>query len=447
MAPVSGQPAAERPSAIAVGLYLVGVAFIARALYRGVTFFQGDFYFTWPGEYAGRVNPALWSSPDLKPSLDFNHGAYLYGPSQYLTLYPLVYFDSYRTVALVLLAAYLLVLLATWYTLWKLVMFGEPDRRPVLKAGLFAAMFAFLPLTQALIQREFEVVAFLLLVGACLLQVRGREAASGATVAFLTWFKYWPLVILGGFVLHRRRRGILAFVMASAAILLAAQLVFGLQHFVIAKTLGTVGGLVRPLGSGEVLFPVIPQGARKSDFCRQWVWGRGTQADIRWALCGLEYRVPAFSAKAAFFALVTATAVLFLWGAYRLESASLTAAVSKWATIWEFSILTIVGSAFVHAHYYYFIVFLLPLTALLFSYGTDARSWRKTKLVVWTITYVLLNAFMIPTSWLSDLLKTDSWALYLDGGWCLLGTLMLLALVLWEFMRLTVRAPRALAAV
>ena len=35
------------------------------------------------------------------PALDFNHGAYMYGPSQYLTLYPVVFFNSYETIAAV----------------------------------------------------------------------------------------------------------------------------------------------------------------------------------------------------------------------------------------------------------------------------------------------------------------------------------------------------------
>lgn len=424
---------------------VIGVLYLAKAIYRGLAFTRGDYYFTMPGEYARRLNPALWASADLQQAIGFNHGAYLYGPSQYLTLFPVVFLNSYESIASALLVIYPLVLGAAWYCLWRALEAGE-ERRAAMPALLFAVVFAFLPLTQALIQREFEVVAFLFLAGACLMLVRGRDVASGALLAGLVWFKYWPIVLLGAFVVHRRARGLAAFAATSAAILLVAHLVFGLDHFAVGKTIGTVGGLVRPFGTGEVLRPVIPEGAAKSDFCRQWIWGRGTAVDIRWALCGLEYRVPAFSATAAFAALIAGTAALFLWGAYRVESGIQTASTVKWATIWEFSILTIVGASFVHAHYYYLIVFLLPLSALLFSYAVRPQRRRGAKLTAWAITYILLNAFIVPTSWLSAMTHTDAWALYLDSGACLLGTLLLLALVLWEFTQVTRRAPQALAA-
>jgi len=439
-------PRSGRARLLALACLLIGALYLGKGIYRGLTFTRGDYYFTMPGEYARQLNPALWTSPDLQQAIGFNHGTYLYGPTQYLTLFPVVFLDSYESIASALLVVYPLVLGAAWYCLWRTLAIGE-ERRPAMPALLFAAMFAFLPLTQALIQREFEVVAFLLLAGACLLLVRGREVASGALLAGLTWFKYWPIILLGAFIVHRRLRGLAAFAVTSAAILLAAHLAFGLEHFVIGKTLGTVGGLVRPLGGGEVLYPVIPEGAGKSDFCRQWIWGRGTAADVRWALCSVEYSVPAFSAKAAFFALIAGTATLFLWGAYRLESGLPTRSAAKWATVWELSILTIVGVSFVHAHYYYLIAFLLPLTALLFSYSARPQSARRTKLAAWAVTYVLLNAFIVPTSWLSAITHRDAWALYLDSGACLLGTLMLLGLVLWEFTRLTVHAPQPLAGV
>ena len=431
---------------LSAGCLGIGVLFLAKAVYRGLAFTRGDYYFTMPGEYAKRLNPTLWTSPDLQQAIGFNHGSYLYGPTQYLTLFPVVFLHSYESIAAALLIVYPLVLIAAWGCLWRALAAGEQPR-PQMAAVLFAAMFAFLPLTQALIQREFEVVGFLLLLCACRLLVRGQEAACGVVLAGLTWFKYWPVILLGTLIVHRRWRGMAAFAAASAAILLAAHLAFGLEHFVIGKTMGTVGGLVRPLGGGVVLRPVIPEGASKSDFCRQWVWGRGTEADVRWALCAIEYRLPLFSAKAMFFALVGGIAALFLWGAYRLESGQPSAAAAKWATIWEFSILTIVGASFVHAHYYYLIVFLLPLAALLFWYTTRPQPARAWKIALWAATYLLLNAFIVPTSWLSSVLHTDAWALYLDSGACLAGTLMLLALVVWEFTGLPVRAPQALAGV
>jgi hypothetical protein len=298
--------------------------------------------------------------------------------------------------------------------------------------------FAFLPLTQSLVQREFEVVAFLALVAACMLLARGREAAAGAAVAYLAWFKYWPVVLLGSFVLHRRARGLAAFVLASAALLLAAQLAFGLQHFIVGKTIRIIAGLLRPLGTGEVLLPVIERGAQKSDFCRQWIPGRGADVPIRWALCGVEDRWPWISARAVFAAVTIVTAGLFIWGALKLErrKADIDTEVATWGTIWEFSILTIAGVAFIHAHYYYFIALLVPLAALLYWYVTRRQPGRRLKIAMWAVTYALLNALIVPTSWLSALIQRDAWQMYLDSGLCLLGTLLLLGLVLWEFVQL-----------
>ena len=423
----------------------VGAAYFAKAIYRGLGFSQGDFYFTLPGEYARRLNPALWSSPDLQTAIAFNHGMYVYGPSQYLTLFPIVFLSSYQSIAAVLLVAYSIAVVGACYLLWKLVTIDD-RATPAIAAAVFAAVVAFLPLTQALIQREFEVVAFVVLVAACLWFVRGRDVASGAAVAYLTWFKYWPIVLLAAFVMHRRYKGIAAFAAVSVALFLAAQLVFGLEHFIIGKTVTIVGGLVRPLGGGEVLYPVIPRGAQKSDFCRQWVWGRGTAADVRWALCGVEDRLPLLPVRAIFLGLIVVTAAVFVWGAYHVEARRHDPATLKWGTIWEFSLLAIGGGAFVHAHYYYFVVFLLPLVALAYWYATRPQPWRRTKAALLAASYLLLNVFMIPTSWLSTLLDRDAWALYMDSGLCLLGTLMLLALVLWELGRLGARAPAALVA-
>jgi hypothetical protein len=305
---------------------------------------------------------------------------------------------------------------------------------------------AFLPTTQAVIQREFEVIALLALVVACALYARRRDTAAGIAVAYLVWFKYWPVALLGTFVLHRRVKALVGFVAASAVILGAAQVLFGLQHFLIGRTASIITGLVRPLGSGYVLYPAMERGALKSDFCRQWITGRGTAADVRWMLCGVEDRMPALSAKAAFYAIVVVALAALVAGAIALEARG-APATTKWAAIWEFSLLTIVGAAFVHAHYYYFIVFVLPLSALAFWYATRPQPWRRTKIALLAASYVLLNALMLPMSWLSAFAKEDAWTMYLDSGLCLLGVLMLLGLVLWEFLRLSFADERIAAAV
>ncbi|MBI3402934.1 MAG: DUF2029 domain-containing protein [Acidobacteria bacterium] len=458
-------PKDGRGRVIAALCLAIAAVYLAKGIVRGLEHTQGDFYFTMPGEYAQRLNPALWNSPDMQVALKYNHGLYYYGPSQYLTLFPVVFLNSYEQISTALLLLYPLVLAAACALLVKMLggrerqegregqvgaelapPDGQVGHASWMPAAILAMAFAFLPLTQSLVQREFEAVAFLALIAACALMARGHDAAGGAAVAYLAWFKYWPIVLLASFALHRRVKGLVAFAGASAALFLAAQLVFGLDHFIIGRTVSIVGGLVRPLGGGEVLYPVIARGALKSDFCRQWLDGRGTEADVRWALCGVEDRWPWLSAKAAFGVLAAAAGAIFTWGAVMLERRRADTETVKWAAIWEFSILTMAGVAFVHAHYYYYIVFLLPLAALFHWYVTRPQAGRAFKIALWAVSYVLLNALIVPTSWLSALLRRDAWQAYLDSGLCLLGTLLLLGLVLWEFVQLARRAPAALAA-
>jgi hypothetical protein len=426
--------------------FTVGALFLAKALYRGLEFTHGDFYFSLPGEYARRLNAALWNSPDMQTAVSFNHGTYLYGPTQYLTLFPIVFLSSYRSIALVLLVVYPLVLLAGWHVLRKALGAFEPEP-PVMPAALFVMMFAFLPVTQALIQREFEVVALLLLVVACLLLVQGREMASGAVIAALTWFKYWPVVLLGAFVVHRRFKGLAAFAAASGVLLLTTHALFGLEYFVFGKITDIIGGLIRPLGSGEVLYPVIERGAAKSDFCRQWVFGRGTQADVRWLLCGVEDRFPRVPVKLLYFSSIATAGALFTWAALVLARQPANPVELKWRTVWELSVLTIVGATFVHAHYYYFVALLLPFGALLWRYATQSKPPGAAKMTMLAAAYLLLNAFMLPLSWMSSIVHRDAWAWYLDSGFVLVGTWLLLALVLWELATLATGASRSVAAV
>jgi len=424
----------QRGRVIGAACAVVGALYLAKVLYRGASFTHGDFYFSLPGAYAKQLNPTLWNSPDLQDARAFNHGAYLYGPSQFLALYPIVFLNSYAAIASVLLIVYAAAAVAAWYLMFRLLTGGEPATSG-LGGATFALVFAFLPLTQALIQREFEVIALVALVGACAFYVRHRDGWSGALVAFLTWFKYWPVVLIGTFVLNRRFKALVAFVFASALILGAAHLLFGLPNFQITRTAGIVEGLMRPLGSGEVLYPAMARGALKSDFCRQWIDGRGTAADVRWILCGVEDRFPLLPAKGAFYAILTVTGLAFVGGTVASSARPRAASVEKWRAIWEFSLLTIAGGAFVHAHYYYYVAFLLPLTALAVWYAAHPQPWRRTKIALWAICYILLDALLLPTSWLSSIIHRNAWTMYLDSGMCLLGVLLLLTLVIWEFFR------------
>src|SRR5437764_14884143 len=79
---------------------------VAGAGHSARTSVGGDFAATLPGAYAETLNPRLWNSDDLQGSWGFHKRFYLYGPTQYLTLYPIVFLNSYAQIATVLLFVY-----------------------------------------------------------------------------------------------------------------------------------------------------------------------------------------------------------------------------------------------------------------------------------------------------------------------------------------------------
>jgi Ni,Fe-hydrogenase I cytochrome b subunit len=61
---------------------------------------------------------------------------------------------------------------------------------------------------------------------------------------------------------------------------------------------------------------------------------------------------------------------------------------------------------------------------------TEPRSGR---FILWCTAYLLLSAFVLPTSMLTRLTGIDVWALYIKGAWFLWGELLLVALLLHEY--------------
>src|SRR4051794_11476497 len=110
-----------RPSALVRALLiaaaLAAAARFGAAIYRAPAAAHGDFLTTLPGAYARALNPTLWNSDDLRDSLGFHREIYLYGPTQYLLLYPIVFLNSYAQIARVLGVVYLAVLAWSIYLL------------------------------------------------------------------------------------------------------------------------------------------------------------------------------------------------------------------------------------------------------------------------------------------------------------------------------------------
>src|SRR5665213_2147753 len=106
------------------------------AVYRAPSAPRGDFAVTLPGAYARTLNPTLWNSPDLSDSYGYQKNIYVYGPTQYLALYPLVFLNSYAQIAKVLSWVYAVVLAWSLYLTARLIV---DDGRAVFNAFLSVA--------------------------------------------------------------------------------------------------------------------------------------------------------------------------------------------------------------------------------------------------------------------------------------------------------------------
>src|SRR5439155_18683315 len=164
---------------------LIRVSGVARSAQTSV---GGDFAATLPGPYAEKLNPEVWDSADLRGSWGFHQRFYLYGPTQYLTLYPIVFLDSYAQIARVLLFVYAGVIAWALYLMWRIVS-AVDGPIPLGLVVVTITSLLFFPLLQAYGQREFEVVVFFLMVAATYLLVTKREGAAGALLGYVTWFK------------------------------------------------------------------------------------------------------------------------------------------------------------------------------------------------------------------------------------------------------------------
>src|SRR4051812_39474246 len=140
----------------------VAAARFGAAIYKAPVAAQGDFKATLPGAYAKTINPVLWNSHDLAGSLAYQREIYVYGPTQYLLLYPMVFLDSYADIARVLGLVYAVMLAGVLYLLALLVAGSRWSMHTLLFVIAVSLMFS--PFFQSYIQREFEIVVLFLLL-------------------------------------------------------------------------------------------------------------------------------------------------------------------------------------------------------------------------------------------------------------------------------------------
>lgn len=389
----------------------------------------GDFAATLPGGYAERLNPTLWNSPDLANSWAFHSYSYLHGPTQFLTLYPLVFLDSYAAIARLLLIVYPFVLLAAIYVLWRAL--REAEGGPIPGAAVYAAVMAFFPVIQAYSQREFEVVIVLAIALMYWAAVRDRPAWVGAALAYIVWFKYLPVVMVPYLVLRRWSRALVAFALASGALLLAAHVLFDLRHF--------VDNLVPAMAGGQMAIIL-----GRADFCYgadpKFIAANHTFAGIRWALCTLQDAGIAVPPLRTYLTLAGLVAGGFAVGFVRLErrGGAVTPQTERWRRVVELSIILTAYTTFLFTHYYYLSVLIIPLAALLVRF-LGARRWAS--LAVWLVAYACLSTFTVPVGLVDKIFHVkpwdfDAWDWYMRHVVYLPGELLLLALLLREYIRL-----------
>lgn len=412
---------------------------IATTLWAAMWNNRGDFYASLPGTYVKRVNPALWDSPDLRGAMGYHLDTYYHGPTQYLTLYPIAFLDSYEQIAWALLPVFIAAIAMAWLCTYRALSALAPGRR--IAVPLFASTFLFFPLLQAFIQREFEVITFLALAYALWLLVSRRIEVAAAVFACVAWFKYIPLMLFGYCALRGWWRAAATFIAASIAIVTLTQAAFGLDEFYNNNVPGHAAQVFRVF---DYSFYYDAGGVLNGDgFCKGWFETETTLTNLRHGLCAIAARAPGLPPHVIYLMICVLVAAAYLITHVRLAKAPLTSHLDEgWRRALELSIIITICSCFFFAHYYYLIALTIPYSVLLVRFM--ARDDRAA-LAAWAASYVTVSAFVVPTGILSRLTGVDVWAHYVGGGSWLAGELLLIALLMREYWLMGARRRPAIS--
>ncbi len=417
------------PTPLAILLVVLVLARVAGVTWAATGRTLGDFYASMPGAHVERLNPTLWNSPDLFGAWGYHRPTYFHGPTQYLTLYPLSFLDSFAQIAAVLLPLYAVVLALTFWVMWLIAKRLGADRAAFLP--LFASTFLFFPLLQAYLQREFEVVLTLMVAVALWLVLNDRKSWAAALFAYAAWFKYIPL-LFGGYLAWRRWwRAALVFAAASLAIVVASELLFGLSRFFNNNVPGHARQVFVLWGYG---FNLDGTGhLHGTGFCGGWLEHDTTFANLRHGLCSMAVGRPWVNPPAIYLTICAAVAAAYLTIERRLARTVLPAATEQRRRAIEVSIVATICACFFFAHYYYLILLVIPFNVLLTLYLADGRGGG---LLLWGLSYFLVGAFVIPVGLLSRLAGFNVFELYMWQSWFWYGEILLVALLLFEYHRL-----------
>lgn len=387
----------------------------------GFRFSIGDFYATLPGAYAETVNPTLWQSNDLENVLG-REPRYLRGPAQYVTMYPLVYFDSYASIATFLLVAYGLIILAVAELTFRTLRDLTPS--PLARAPIFITTMLFFPLLQAWLGREFEVVIVAAFALALWAVTRNRLALAGSLLGYITLYKYLPVVAVPYLIARRWWRSLAGCAAAGAALIAMAYWLVGLAGFVSNHIPGMATGLLTTLTSTRAFcdgpIPLLR------------FFADGQDVSVRTALCSISQSVP-LPPAAAYLTIIAGVLGVSVFGFLRLERApALPRSSEQWRRVWELSLVGIVATTFFYGHYYYLAVLILPLNAMMVRL-TSSPTRQRLQLALWAVAYLLLAAFLLPPSYLSRIIGADVWKLYFASVAYFPGQIILLGLVLHQY--------------
>jgi len=390
---------------------------------------RGDFYASMPGAYVETLNPDLWNSADMTGAWGYHNHTYFHGPIQYLTLYPLGWFDTFAAIARVLLPIYAVLLGLGFWMMWKSAQrlgAGSPVFVPLL-----ASTFLFFPLLQAYLQREFEVVMTVALAGVLLALVNDRRSPAAVLLAYLTWFKYIPLLFGCWLFLRRWWREAAIYVAVSAAILLLSHWLFDLSRFFNNNVPGHARQVFVLWGYGfgrEETGHLYGTG-----FCEGWFDNESTLSNLRHGLCTMAAYNPWVQPPLFYLAICVSVAAIYLWTHFRLERMMLPALVEARRRAIELSIITTICACFFFSHYYYLIVLVIPFNVLFILYLIDRRYGA---LSLWAISYFLVSAFVVPMTLMSRVAGFDVWEPYIWQGWFWYGEVLLVVLLMNEYRRL-----------
>lgn len=423
------------PKPIALLLVALVIVRVASVTWSATSRTRGDFYASMPGAYVETLNPTLWESPDMAGAWGYHNQTYFHGPTQYLTLYPVAFFDTFAAIAAVLLPIYAVVLACTFWILWliaKRLGAGAPMFVPLL-----ASTFLFFPLLQAYLQREFEVVVTFAIAASLLLLIDKKHAWAAALLSYAAWFKYIPLIFLGYFVLRRWWRPLAVFLGVSAVILVASQLLFGLDRFFNNNVPGHAAQVFNIWSHG---FAYDATGhLYGTGFCEGWFDNESTLSNLRHGLCTFSAYNRWVNPPVIYLAICLAVAGLYLWTHFSLERVPPPPALEARRRALEISIITTICACFFFSHYYYLILLVIPFNVLLTLFLADGRAGA---LGLWALSYFLVGAFVVPMTLLSRVAGYDVWEPYIWKGWFWYGEVLLVILLMNEYRRL----PRLSAA-